>query len=181
MENSPSDFPEIGREPYPRTTDAGRYLQFDAGGISCALPIGDVLEILPMCELITAPGLPSVLEGFLNLRGQLTPVLRIDRLFGLAAVQFQLHTHLVVVRRQAPFALLVDRVQDVIAAESGMIRETPREHVFGDCVHAVIRMDSREINLLVLDRLVLKEEETRIVELLGIAKHRLAELEKAAP
>jgi purine-binding chemotaxis protein CheW len=169
-----------GREHQPEPPGNSPLLVFDLNGISCGLSLSEIREVLPMCELLRPPALPPLLEGFLNLRGEVVPVIRIDRLFGLAAVQLRLHTHLLVVQRRPPLALLVDRVRDIMAVEAGASLETPREHVFGDCLKAVFRTGTHDISLLRLDRLLLREEESRIADFLGIAERRLNELGKAS-
>jgi hypothetical protein len=59
--------------------------------------------------------------------------------------------------------------------------ETPPEHVFGDCLEAVYQLDTRAISLLRVDRLLLREEGSRISEFVRIAERRLEEIEKATP
>lgn len=168
-------------EPQPELSSKGPFLVFEVSGLSCGLPAGEIREVLPMCEVVRPPALPPVLEGFLNLRGQLTPVVRLDRLFGLAEVQFLLHTHLVVLQRRPPLALLVDRVREIMSSAPGGCLEPPPEHVFGDCLEEVYQLDTRSISLLRVDRLLLKEEESRISEFVRIAERRLEEIEKATP
>ena len=43
-----------------------------------ALPLADVEEVVPLALLSTPPGVPVLLGGFLNLRGALVPVVRME-------------------------------------------------------------------------------------------------------
>jgi hypothetical protein len=58
-------------------------LLFHLSGQSAAFPVANVHSVAPMASLARPPGLPSVLEGILNLGGAAVPVLRLDRLFHL--------------------------------------------------------------------------------------------------
>ena len=69
-------------EPLERTENL---LVFHTSGLSCAFPLEAVREIVPMARLSSPPGLPSGLEGFLDLRGIAVPIVRLDRLFDLPA------------------------------------------------------------------------------------------------
>ena len=51
-----------------------------------------------MASLFRPPTIPSLLEGFLNLRGTAVPVLSLGRLFGLHERPLELHTPLVILR-----------------------------------------------------------------------------------
>lgn len=128
-----------------------------------------------MCELLRPPALPPLLEGFLNLRGQAIPVIRMDRLFGLAEAPLRLHTHLVVLREKR-LAIVTERARDVISAPFGDLLQPPAANVFGDCLEGVLRVGPIDISLLRVERLLLRQEESKIAELRRIAERRLAEL-----
>ena len=134
-----------------------------------------------MCALAQPPGLPPVLEGFLNLRGEITPVIRTDRLFSLPPIVFHRHTQLVVLRGDSPLALLSNRVRSVTAVASSDLLPPPRDSVFNHCLAGVLSLAQDAIHLLHVERLLLTQEKQRIAELRRIAESRLAELEGAQP
>lgn len=164
-----------GRGPRSGLSSDGALLIFDVGQLVCGLPLGEVREVLAMCSLLRPPALPALLEGFLNLRGQAIPVLRVDRLFGLAAAPFRLHTHLVVLRRQR-LAFIADRARDIVSGNTGEVLQPSPGSVFGDCLEGTLRVGSDDINLLRVERLLLKQEESKIAEFRAIAERRIAEL-----
>ena len=63
--------------------DAAGLVLFRVGSHQCALRLEAAQEVVPMALLSRPPGLPPLMEGLLNLRGTLVPVVRSDRLFGL--------------------------------------------------------------------------------------------------
>ena len=156
--------------------NSDKFLVFELGGRCCGLPVAQVREVLPMCRLIQTIGLPSALAGFLNLRGDLTPLVRLDRLFGLEEAAFHLYTHIVVAKRAPSLALSVERAQDILVFDPGVSMEAPKENVFGECLEGVIQTGSRDVSLLRLDRIILEEEMSRIAELTRMAAERLKQL-----
>lgn len=58
-------------------------LLFDVAGERCALPVADVLRVVPAAAVAPLPGAPPVVDGVLDLRGRVVPVLSLRRRFGL--------------------------------------------------------------------------------------------------
>lgn len=58
-------------------------LLFDVAGERCALPVADVLRVVPAAAVAPLPGAPPVIDGVLDLRGRVVPVLSLRRRFGL--------------------------------------------------------------------------------------------------
>lgn len=84
-------------------------LLFRVSGKLCALPAGNVQELMFTPWLSRPPGLPSFLEGFLPFGSHPIPVLRLDRLFQLKETSLGRYTSLVLLRGvDYPGALLVD-------------------------------------------------------------------------
>lgn len=157
-------------------------LVFQLGQQRCGLPVEKVQEIVPMAALVCPPGLPSLLEGFLNLRGTAVPVVRLDRLFRLPPWSPGLYTPLVVVRGGAhPMALLAGRVDSVVRAPESAWLPVEAEHCFNDCTEAEVLLepDGEPIHLLSCERLLLEQERRRIAELQATAQQYCQDLEAA--
>lgn len=152
-------------------------MAFRTGGQRCALPLKWVREIVHMALLSHPPGLPSILQGFLNLQGEALPVLRLDRLFGLSEQSPGLYTPLVILRNPGPpLALAVDEVTGVffVSAEGLLpVRETD---LFNGCVEAEVVLGGQTVHLLSLERLLLEQERRRIAEFQAMERRRLHEL-----
>jgi len=67
----------------PRSEE--RLLTFELGGAVYALPIDGVLEVVEAGELACVPTLPTALGGAMNYHGDALPVIRPQRLLGLAS------------------------------------------------------------------------------------------------
>jgi len=173
--------PAIGPVPAGLAFEDGKAVVFEVSGYSCGLPLEQVREIVPMCDLARPPGLPPLLEGLLNLRGEITPVIRMARLFGLPPIVLRRHTQIVVLQGPAPLALLSDRVRNVSAVAPSEILPASGDSVFNDCLAGVLPAAHGPIHLLHAERLLLAQEKQRISELREIAQRRLAELEGVGP
>ncbi|WP_309892346.1 chemotaxis protein CheW [Archangium sp.] len=93
-----------------------------------ALPLEDVRELVRAVRLTPLPRAPAVVEGLLDLRGELLPVLDMRRRFRLPARRLSPSDHLIVAQAGARrFALRVDRAEGLLALEPGQLDPSPRE------------------------------------------------------
>jgi purine-binding chemotaxis protein CheW len=75
-----------------------------------ALPLTDVLEVLRAVAIRRLPNAPAVVEGIIDVRGELVPVLDVRARFGLSPKPLELSDHFVVAAAaQRKVALRVDR------------------------------------------------------------------------
>ena len=103
-------------------------LLFLLEGHRYALPMDDVRELIRAVRLTPLPRAPAVVEGLLNLRGELLPVLDMRRRFRLPARPLSSTDHLVVARAgPRSVALRVDRAEGLLALETGQLDASPRE------------------------------------------------------
>ena len=103
-------------------------LLFLLEGHRYALPMEDVRELVRAVRLTPLPRAPAVVEGLLNLRGELLPVLDMRRRFRLPARPLSSSDHLVVARAgHRSVALRVDRAEGLLSLEEGQLDASPRE------------------------------------------------------
>jgi purine-binding chemotaxis protein CheW len=103
-------------------------LLFLLEGQRYALPMEDVRELVRAVRLTPLPRAPGVVEGLLNLRGELLPVLDMRRRFRLPARPLSSSDHFVVAQAgPRRVALRVDRAESLLALETGQLDESPRE------------------------------------------------------
>ncbi|HYO57329.1 chemotaxis protein CheW [Archangium sp.] len=103
-------------------------LLFTLEGQRYALPTRDVRELVRAVRLTPLPHAPAVMEGLLNLRGELLPVLDMRRRFRLPTRRLSASDHLVVAQAgHRHVALRVDRAEGLLSLETGQLDTTPRE------------------------------------------------------
>ena len=67
------------------------------------------------------PQAPAVVDGIINVRGELVPVLNVRRRFGLAPTPPSPADHLILARTDRLVALRVDRVADILSIDAAAI------------------------------------------------------------
>jgi purine-binding chemotaxis protein CheW len=90
------------------------FLIFDLEGVRYGLPVAEVREIVRAVLPVPLPGAPRVIEGVINLRGTVVPVIDLRRSFRLPERSIEPSDHLVIARAAGRLvALRVDRVTDL--------------------------------------------------------------------
>lgn len=103
-------------------------LLFTLEGQRYALPVGDVRELVRAARLTPLPRAPDVVEGLMNLRGELLPVLSLRRRFRLPPRALSPEDHFIVAQAGPRRVVLhVDRTEEVLRLPAGTLDETPRE------------------------------------------------------
>ena len=93
-------------------------LAFILGESRCALPVSEIQEILPAVMLSPIPGQTLPLEGMLNLRGAMIPVLDLRSCLDLPQIRWSSETRIIVVKtKETRMGVVVDRVEDVVEVE----------------------------------------------------------------
>lgn len=150
---------------------------FDVGGRNCAVPAACVREVVHYAELACPPGMPKLLEGFLNYAGEVLPVVRLDRLFDLGGKAPGLYSPMLVLRAPyGPLALLVDSVRAVTAVARDALLPAEGSAAFNGCLEAELTLRDETVHVLAPERILLEQERRRMDELRGMVERRLAEL-----
>ena len=120
-----------------RGSEPKQLLTFEIAGRSFGLPSRLLLQVARAVAVAPLPGSPCIIEGVINVRGALVPVLDIRARFGLPARPLTLDQHLIIARTGPRLvALRVDRARDLIAVDQHAIEAADRvapglEHVAG--------------------------------------------------
>ncbi|HNT73637.1 MAG TPA: chemotaxis protein CheW [Anaerolineae bacterium] len=114
---------------------AQRYLvvfRLEAQGY--AIPVEAILQIIEMVAITPIPQINPVVEGLINLRGEVVPVLNLRRYLGMSGAPLQLHTPIILVHHTGADAtgavwqkagLIVDEVLDVMTVRDEAITSLP--------------------------------------------------------
>ena len=105
----------------PKATAAAQdqqYLSFHLDGHTYAVPLAQVAEITPHRDLNQIPHMPKSVEGLLDLRGQVIPVINLRVRLGMQPLESALSRNIIVLDMgsSSNVGLLVDRVESVITA-----------------------------------------------------------------
>jgi purine-binding chemotaxis protein CheW len=98
------------------------FLTFAIGTQRFGIPIADIQEIIRAVSLTQLPKAPRIIEGLIDLRGAVIPVLNIRSRFQLPPKAIEPADHLVIARaRQRVVGIRVDRAIAVIAMDERVV------------------------------------------------------------
>jgi purine-binding chemotaxis protein CheW len=149
---------------------------FRLDGRLFALLVAEVGEVVPIAWLAKPPGMPPVVEGILNLAGRAVPVLRLDRLLGLAGTTYKIDASILIMRGDEPSGLLVEHVEGVRPASAFTVMPVKDGYSFNGCLAAELDRGGEVIHLLSWPKLLLAEEKSGLAAFQARAQARLAEM-----
>lgn len=120
-----------------------------------------VQEIIRPIQVTRVPNAPSFVEGVINLRGRIIPVVDLRKRFGFDARERDSDTRIVVVELQDKvIGFMTDAVKEVIRINQDVIEPPPDLAVGIDAhyIRSVAKLDDRLLILLDLDAVISKEE-----------------------
>ncbi len=109
---------------------AGKYLIFELGVEEFGVSVMQVREIMKMQQITAVPRAPQSVQGVINLRGRIVPVVNIRRKFELPEQPCTERTCIVVVHArmdgvEQPVGIIVDGVVEVLLLGSDDIEDKP--------------------------------------------------------
>jgi len=154
---------DVGTNDSQRQTDDSllQLVTFVVGTEEFAVPILSVHEINRMMEITRVPQSPSFVEGVINLRGKIIPVVDLRKRFGMAQSEASSDTRIVVVEVESRvIGFTVDRVNEVLRIPSEIVEPPPSmaSGIDSDYLDGVGKLDDRLLILLNLQRLFAGEE-----------------------
>lgn len=124
---------------------------FDVAGEEFAVDILAVREINRMMSLTRVPNSPAEVEGVINLRGKIIPVIDLRRRFGMEPTQHSQDSRIVVVEvMERVVGFIVDRVHEVLRIEKSIVEPAPEMvcSIDSDFIAGVGKLEDRLVILL---------------------------------
>ena len=130
--------------------------------------IMQVQEISPYQKLTKVPNSPAFVDGIVNLRGDVIPVVSLKKKFNLIETEVTELTRLIVINngnRRTGF--VVDDASEVITISDKDIEEAPPMIVGADrkYIQGVGKVDKRILIVLNLHKLLTEEEENQLSDI----------------
>jgi purine-binding chemotaxis protein CheW len=99
-------------------------LVFELADRRYGLPAADVRELVRAVAVRPLPGAPPAVEGVINVRGRVVPVLDVRARLRLPAKPLEPSDHLIIARAgERLVALRVDRATDLVRVDAGDVEE----------------------------------------------------------
>jgi purine-binding chemotaxis protein CheW len=134
---------------------------FKVGGEEFGLDVFSVHEILRWQGVTPVPRAPAFVEGVLDVRGAVVPVIDLRRRFEVPEYGHDDETRIVLVEFGGErLGLVVDSVTEVLRAPETAISAPPAyiKGLAAEFVRGIVRLEGRLVILLDLDRILSSEE-----------------------
>ena len=145
-----------------KDADLLQMVTFNIGGEEFGVEILTVQEIIRMMQITRVPKAPDFVEGVINLRGKVIPVIDLRKRFGMDSRGHDKNTRIVVVEiNKMIVGFIVDSVSEVLRIPADTV-EPPPPVVAGldsEYISGVGKLEDRLLILLDLDRLLSREEQ----------------------
>jgi purine-binding chemotaxis protein CheW len=129
---------------------------FKLGDEDYGIEIGQVREIIRKREITPMPRQPPYVEGVINVRGTIIPVVNLKKRFGLP-LDASKHPHTIIVESgDGLIGMLVDAVSEVIRVPADQIHPTPSvtTGVDSEYLRGICRLGQRLLIYLDVERVV---------------------------
>jgi purine-binding chemotaxis protein CheW len=140
---------------------------FDLSAEAYGVDIGAVREIIRMQEITAVPQTPDFVEGVINLRGKVTPVVDLRKKLGVAVGEKSDENRIVVMDIGGQdIGMVVDAVNEVLRISADSV-EPPSSVVStaeADYIMGIAKLDSKLIILLNLSRVLSVQEQEALSE-----------------
>jgi purine-binding chemotaxis protein CheW len=138
-------------------SDELQLVSFNIGTEEFGVEILKVQEINRMVEITKVPQAPHYVEGVINLRGKVIPIIDLRKRFNLDVKEYDKNTRIVVVDISGSImGMIVDAVSEVLRLPSSTI-EPPPEIVTGlnaEYIKGVAKLEDRLLIFLDLSRVI---------------------------
>jgi len=140
---------------------------FRIGRETFGLPISMVREIIRVPDITAVPNAPNYIEGVINLRGRIIPVVDLRKRFGEKSVEPNKKNRVVVVELETrAIGLIVNSASEVLRISPSEIEEPNNVFHEGelDYITGVGKLKGRLVMLLDLNRILQRGELKRLDE-----------------
>jgi purine-binding chemotaxis protein CheW len=146
-------------------TELLQLVTFSIGDEEFGVEILKVQEIIRMLEITKVPKAPAFVEGVINLRGKVIPIIDLRKRFGLAERGHDKNTRIIVIDINSMIVgFVVDSVSEVLRLPASTV-EPPPPVVAGldsDYISGVGKLEDRLLIMLDLNRLLSNDEQLRL-------------------
>ena len=135
---------------------------FNLAGEHYGVDIATVREIIQMQSVTRVPGSASFVEGLINLRGVVIPVMDLRQRFGLESAEHDSSTRIMVIQCQKQdIGMIVDSVTEVLRITSDLIEPPSSLIMTSESKHlkGIVKLEDRVVILLDTDRMLSSEDQ----------------------
>lgn len=140
---------------------------FTLGNSLYGVPIEKVSEINKLDDITPLPKAPIYIEGVINLRGNVVPVIDLRKRFGMEAVERTNKNKIIVLLiGKRLFGIIVDSVQEVVTLAKESIEPSlpTASGIKSEFINSIGRYGERLVIILEISRIVTTVEDVKLQE-----------------
>ena len=138
-----------------------QYVTFQVADEEYGIDVLKVQEIIRYHQPTKLPNAPEVIQGVLNFRGEVIPILDIRRKFSLGDKEYDSFNVIIVIEiKDKIVGIIVDHVSDIISFTEDQIQETLQfsSQINTQFIRGMAQLEDRLVILLDLEKLLSFEE-----------------------
>jgi len=142
-----------------------RYLSFFVQDEQYGIEISHINEIIAMMKITHVPRTPSFVEGVINLRGSIIPIVDIRGKFGIEKKEHDMNTAIIINEVSGVnIGFIVDRVEDVLTFADKDLSEPPKfgSHIDTSFIKSVAEVGTDVILILDMEKVFEDDELTQM-------------------
>ncbi|MCF8009843.1 MAG: chemotaxis protein CheW [Clostridiales bacterium] len=133
-----------------------------------AIPIASVLEIIRPENINSIPGTPVFLEGIIEIRGEIMPVMDLRKRFELSSTPYNNSTRIIMVDTgENPVGMVVDAVVEVMKIPPDSKRPAPHvisSNIKNNYINSIALVEGKMIILLEVLNILYDSEQQELQE-----------------
>lgn len=140
-----------------QTGELLQLVSFNIGSEEFGVDILKVQEINRMVEITRVPQAPSYVEGVINLRGKVIPIVDLRKRFNMEEKEYDKNTRIVVVDISGNImGMVVDSVSEVLRLPANTIEPPPEivANINSEYIKGVAKLDDRLLIFLDLSKVI---------------------------
>jgi len=129
------------------------------------IDIMDIEEILRMIDITKVPKAPSFVEGIINIRGKVIPIVDLRRKLGLPSPDYTNSTRIIVVNlRGKQVGFIVDHVEEVLRVDGSLVDKAPASSTGVDSsyIRGVARLQTGMVIILNVHQIFAQDESSAL-------------------
>ncbi|KJU83524.1 chemotaxis protein CheW [Candidatus Magnetobacterium bavaricum] len=144
-------------EAFTVTEGVLQLVTFTLGSEEYAIDILKVQEINRMTVITMVPNSPQYVEGVINLRGKVIPVINLRKKFGISEIENDTDARIMIVDiKGITMGMVVDSVSEVLRVPATIVEATPpmATDISTEFINGIAKLADRLIILLDIDKLI---------------------------
>ena len=147
------------------TDEIVQLVGFSVGNEDFGVDILKVHEINRIMNITDIPNAPVFVEGVINLRGQVIPIINLRTRLKMPKIEYDAKTRIIVVEIAGKtVGFIVDNVTEVLRIPTSIMEKPPElvTDIDTDYINSVCKLEDRLLILLDLDKVLSTDEKAKL-------------------